>query len=100
MFKYKIFLPVLVLILFYLVLTGKIFAAEEMRRKIIVFKPEVSNEEIKENLISRFGGRKLKDLKLPIIASDTRGNYGRTIEFDIASGVMLVKSAFNGNKEI
>ncbi len=64
MFKYKIFLPVLVLILFYLVLTGKIFAAEEMRRKIIVFKPEVSNEEIKENLISRFGGRKLKDLNL------------------------------------
>ncbi len=44
--------------------------------------------------------RKLKDLKLPIIASDTGGNYGRTVEFDIASGVMHVKSAFNGNKEI
>jgi chemotaxis protein CheD len=44
--------------------------------------------------------RKLKDFKLPIIASDTGGNYGRTVEFDIASGVMLVKSAFNGNKEI
>ncbi len=44
--------------------------------------------------------RKLKDLKLPIVASDTGGNYGRTIEFDIESGVMFIKSAFNGNKEI
>jgi len=44
--------------------------------------------------------RKLQELKLPIIASDTGGNYGRTIEFDIASGAMFVKSAFNGNKEI
>ncbi|VVB96183.1 Chemoreceptor glutamine deamidase CheD [uncultured archaeon] len=43
---------------------------------------------------------KLGEMKLPIIASDTGGNYGRTIEFDIASGVMLVKSAFNGNKAI
>jgi chemotaxis protein CheD len=43
---------------------------------------------------------KLGEMKLPIIASDTGGNYGRTVEFDIASGVMLVKSAFNGNKEI
>ncbi len=42
--------------------------------------------------------RKLKDLNLPIIASDTGGNYGRTVEFDIASGAMFVKSAFNGNK--
>ncbi len=44
--------------------------------------------------------RKLDELELPVIASDTGGNYGRTIEFDIASGVMFVKSAFNGNKEI
>ena len=44
--------------------------------------------------------KKLQELKLPLIASDTGGNYGRTIEFDIASGIMLVKSASKGNKEI
>lgn len=44
--------------------------------------------------------RKLEEMKLPILASDTGGNYGRTIEFDIASGVMHVRSAFHGNKEI
>jgi chemotaxis protein CheD len=44
--------------------------------------------------------RKLEEMKLPVLASDTGGNYGRTIEFDIESGVMLIKSAFNGNKAI
>lgn len=44
--------------------------------------------------------KKLKELKIPIVASDTGSNYGRTVEFNIASGIMLVKSAFHGIKEI
>jgi len=44
--------------------------------------------------------KKLQELKIPLIASDTGSNYGRTVEFHIASGVMYVKSAFHGIKEI
>jgi chemotaxis protein CheD len=44
--------------------------------------------------------QKLKEMNIPLLASDTGANYGRTIEFNIASGVMSVKSAFNGIKEI
>lgn len=44
--------------------------------------------------------QKLKEMNIPLLASDTGANYGRTIEFNIASGVMSVKSAFYGIKEI
>jgi chemotaxis protein CheD len=44
--------------------------------------------------------KKLNELNIPIIASDTGANYGRTVEFNIATGVMVVKSAFQGIKEI
>jgi len=44
--------------------------------------------------------RKLKELRIPLLSDDTGGNYGRTIEFDIASGELLVKSAFKGCKVI
>ncbi|HMB45192.1 MAG TPA: chemotaxis protein CheD [Candidatus Methanoperedens sp.] len=44
--------------------------------------------------------KKLKELKIPLLASDTGANYGRTIEFNISSGIMYVKSAFHGIKEI
>lgn len=44
--------------------------------------------------------KKLKELNIPLIASDTGANYGRTVEYDIASGIMHVKSAFHGIKEI
>jgi len=44
--------------------------------------------------------QKLKEMNIPLLASDTGANYGRTIEFNIASGVMSVKSALKGTKEI
>ncbi len=44
--------------------------------------------------------RKLDEMKIPILASDTGGNYGRTLEFYLESGVLIVKSAFKGVKEI
>ena len=42
----------------------------------------------------------LKDLNIPIISEDTGDTYGRTIELDSCSGVLHVKSALKGNKEI
>ena len=42
----------------------------------------------------------LKDLNIPIISEDTGDTYGRTIELDSCNGVLLVKSALKGNKEI
>ena len=44
--------------------------------------------------------KKLNELKIPLLASDTGSNYGRTVEFHIASGIMYLKSAFHGVKEI
>ncbi|MCX9012130.1 MAG: chemotaxis protein CheD [Candidatus Methanoperedens sp.] len=44
--------------------------------------------------------RKLDELNIPILASDTGGNYGRTIEFHVETGILVVKSAFRGVKEI
>ena len=42
----------------------------------------------------------LKDLNIPIINEDTGDKYGRTIELDSCNGVLHVKSALKGNKEI
>ncbi len=44
--------------------------------------------------------KKLDEMKIPILAMDTGGNYGRTIEFYVETGVMSVRSAFRGVKEI
>lgn len=44
--------------------------------------------------------QKLEEMGIPILASDTGGNYGRTLEFDVETGVMTVKSAFHGIKKI
>lgn len=42
----------------------------------------------------------LKQFKIPLKAEDTGGNYGRTIEFDCASGILLVRSVQQGVKEL
>ena len=44
--------------------------------------------------------QKLKEMNIPLLASDTGANYGRTVEFNIATGIMFVKSAFHGTREI
>ncbi|KEQ27526.1 chemotaxis protein CheD [Paenibacillus tyrfis] len=38
--------------------------------------------------------------KIPIIAEDTGGNYGRTIEFDCESGMLMIRSVQHGVKEL
>lgn len=42
----------------------------------------------------------LEEFKIPIIAEDTGGNYGRTIEVYPDTGVLLVKTIGHGIKEI
>lgn len=42
----------------------------------------------------------LKMLNIPIIAEDTGGNYGRTIEFYTSNGKLLIKTIGHGVHEI
>lgn len=42
----------------------------------------------------------LKRLSIPLLAEDTGGNYGRTIEFDTETGILLVRSVNKGIKEL
>jgi chemotaxis protein CheD len=42
----------------------------------------------------------LKKLSIPLVAEDTGGNYGRTIELDTETGILLVKSVNRGTKEL
>lgn len=44
--------------------------------------------------------KKLQELNVPIIAEDTGGNYGRTIELNSLDGVLLVKTIGHGVKTI
>jgi chemotaxis protein CheD len=42
----------------------------------------------------------LKELKIPLIAEDTGGTYGRTIEFHMDIGKLIIKSSMAPTKEI
>ncbi|MFC4775371.1 chemotaxis protein CheD [Paenibacillus sp. GCM10023252] len=42
----------------------------------------------------------LEKYPIPVAASDTGGNYGRTIEFDSSSGMLSIRSVQLGTKEI
>lgn len=42
----------------------------------------------------------LKTLNIPILAEDTGGSYGRTIEFSSDTGLLLVKTIGHGIKQI
>lgn len=42
----------------------------------------------------------LKELDIPIVAEDTGGNYGRTIELDCDTGMLMIKSIGHGIKQI
>ena len=42
----------------------------------------------------------LKKLSIPIVGEDTGGNYGRTVEIDLSTGVYKVKTIDKGDKEI
>lgn len=42
----------------------------------------------------------LNELRIPIRAEDTGGNFGRTIELHASTGIMLVKTIGRGTKQI
>lgn len=42
----------------------------------------------------------LKEQHIPLLAEDCGGNFGRTIEFQTATGKLLIKSAMHDIKEI
>ncbi|MNY47476.1 Chemoreceptor glutamine deamidase CheD [compost metagenome] len=42
----------------------------------------------------------LEALKIPLIAEDTGGNFGRTIEIACSTGVLYIRSVQKGSKEI
>ncbi|HOR85145.1 MAG TPA: chemotaxis protein CheD [Bacillota bacterium] len=42
----------------------------------------------------------LKQLNIPLIAEDTGGNYGRTIELYSETGILLIKTIGRGTKQI
>ncbi len=42
----------------------------------------------------------LERMKIPILAEDTGGNYGRTIELSSDDGRLLIKTIGHGVKEI
>lgn len=44
--------------------------------------------------------RLLKELSIPLIASDTGSNYGRTVEFDLGTGKLKIKTIGHGVQEI
>jgi chemotaxis protein CheD len=42
----------------------------------------------------------LRKFDIPLKAEDTGGSYGRTIEFNCETGVLLIRSVQHGNKEL
>jgi len=42
----------------------------------------------------------LKSLKIPLVSEDTRKNYGRTVFFDLSTGVMKIQSLSKSTVEI
>jgi chemotaxis protein CheD len=42
----------------------------------------------------------LEQMKIPVIAEDTGGNYGRTIELNSENGKLMIKTIGHGVKEI
>lgn len=42
----------------------------------------------------------LKKLSIPIVGEDTGGNYGRTVQIDLSTGIYKVKTIDKGDKEI
>lgn len=42
----------------------------------------------------------VKELRIPIVAEDVGGNFGRTIEIDASTGMLLVKTIGRGTKQI
>jgi len=66
-----------------------------------MFQFKTTNEMMKVGPRNVAASKKLlDDLGIPIVAEDTGGNIGRTIELDTATGLLMIKTAQQGVKEI
>lgn len=66
-----------------------------------MFSFSTSNDTMKIGLRNAEAVRQaLGELRIPIKADDTGGNYGRTIEFYSDTGVLLIKTIGHGIKEV
>lgn len=66
-----------------------------------MFSFSTSNDTMKIGLRNAEAVRTaLGELRIPIKADDTGGNYGRTIEFYSNTGVLLIKTIGHGVKEV
>lgn len=66
-----------------------------------MFSFSTSNDTMKIGLRNAEAVRQaLGELRIPIKADDTGGNYGRTIEFYSDTGVLLIKTIGHGVKEV
>lgn len=76
-------------------LVGKIAGGAQM------FKFTSGNDMMKIGLRNAEAVREiLKEYRIPVLADDTGGNFGRTIEFYSDSGKLLIKTIGHGIKEI
>ncbi len=76
-------------------LVGKIAGGSQM------FKFSSSNDMMKIGLRNAEAVRNvLKEHKIPLLADDTGGNFGRTIEFYSESGKLIIKTIGHGVKEV
>ena len=64
-------------------------------------------ESVYQTLISSIGARNARSaretlarLDIPVVGDDVGGNRGRTVEFDLASGQLMVYCAREGDKNI
>jgi chemotaxis protein CheD len=62
------------------------------------FMDDVKNSIGERNV--RKAKKVLKDLGIALLASDTGGNYGRSVKFDLATGKVYISSYKNGVKTI
>ncbi len=44
--------------------------------------------------------RTLRELKIPLVAEDTGGNYGRTLRFHVSDGTVVISSIKHGTKRL
>lgn len=76
-------------------LVGKIAGGSQM------FKFSSGNDMMKIGLRNAEAVREiLKEQRIPIVADDTGGNFGRTIEFFSESGTLKIKTIGHGVKEV
>lgn len=76
-------------------LVGKIAGGSQM------FKFTSGNDMMKIGLRNAEAVREiLKEHRIPVLADDTGGNFGRTIEFYSESGALKIKTIGHGVKEI